>query len=172
MTTSRIVYRKSRSRAGFTLAEASLSTLLVGMLLLVSSRGVGVSIMAQSRTANESAGGMLADALIAEILQLPYADPNQSAVFGLESGEAGSNRSKYDDVDDYNGWLDSAPTYKDGTAMSVSGTWQRRVTVEWVTLSDLTLKSTTETGMKRVTVTVARGGKNVAVRTAVAANAP
>jgi hypothetical protein len=142
------------------------------MLLVVSARGVAVSIMAQSRTADESASGLLADALMAEILQLPYADPNQTVAFGPESGETGSSRTNFDDVDDYSGWIESSPAYKNGTAMSVSGTWTRSVAVEWVTLNDLTAKSTTETGMKRVTVIVSHGGKNVAVRTAVVANAP
>lgn len=171
-TSSRTDRRNANRRPGFTLAESVVSTLLVGMLLVISARGVAVSIMAQSRTADESAAGLLADALIAEILQLPYADPGQSAAFGPETGETGASRSAYDDADDYHDWLDSPPQYKDGSTMSVSGTWQRRVTVEWVTLNDLTLKSTAETGIKRITVTVAHGGKTVAVRTAILANAP
>lgn len=172
MTMRRPGPRTSKNRSGFTLAETAIATLLVGMLLIVAARGVGVSIMLQSRTANQSAAGLLAEALMSEILQLPYQEPTGTASFGPESGETGSSRANYDDVDDYHGWLDSPPKYKDGSTMPVSGTWQRRVTVEWVTLNNVMQTSAAESGMKRITITVARNGTNVSARTALVAKAP
>lgn len=172
MKTIAVAKRSAKRRAGFTLAETAISTLLVGIMLVTATRAVGVSMILQARTANQTGGGLLADALMAEILQRPYADPNQTVAFGLETGESGTTRANYDDVDDYNGWVESPPKSKDGSSLSVSGTWQRSVAVAWVSLDNVTQTSTTETGMKRVTVIVARNGTNVATRAALVAKAP
>ena len=62
-----------------------------------------------------------AQELMEEIKSKNFADPNQTPVFGPESGEGG--RSNYDDVDDFNGYSDTSAGYT------------RCVTVDYVELS-------------------------------------
>ena len=62
-----------------------------------------------------------------EIRSKDFEDPNQTPVFGPESGESGP--ADYDDVDDYDGFLDN-PSVNFSRSVSISfaelaaGTWQ------------------------------------------------
>jgi hypothetical protein len=89
-----------------------------------------------------------------EILQHSYEDPDGSPVFGPEAGETGGTRAAYDDVDDYDGWTATPPQQRDGTAIPKGAGWTREVAVDWVQSNNLTLGSMTDTGVKRITVTV------------------
>lgn len=141
-----------------------MSIVIVGLLLATSLEVVGASKIGQFRLTERARGNELAKALMAEITTLAYADPNT---------EGGETRATYDDVDDYNGLSESPPTFKDGTAMTVPqpGTWQRTVTVTWV--DPLTLAtSATESGVKKIVVTVLHNGRPVGTQTAIRTSAP
>jgi hypothetical protein len=75
-------------------------------------------------------------------------------------------------VDDFNGWSESPPKDRDGTAMSELSGWTRSVAVVWVSSANLSTVSVTETGVKRVTVTVAKGSMTLATRVAIKVRAP
>lgn len=157
-------------RRGSSLLEAAVSTLLVGVLLTASMRTVGSSLLAQNRVAELAVAQFLANGLVAEIVAQKYLEPGaKSSIKQRESGESGSSRAQYDDVDDYNGWTDSPPQNKAGVVLSTYQGWQRRVSVEWVDPSDIQQVSSTETSAKRIIVTVSRNGTNlvssIAVRT-------
>jgi hypothetical protein len=102
-----------------------------------------------------SQGRMLAESLMSEILQQGYQEPGTSYVFGRETGESDLTRTAYDDVDDYQGWTQSPPVAKDGTALPNSANWRRTVTVEWVDPLDPQQVRGSETGAKRITVVAA-----------------
>ena len=109
---------------------------------------------------------MLAQALMAEILQQPYEDSEEPVAWGLEPGEGAATRQAFDDVDDYRHWSESSPQYKDGTTVPGMEGWSRTVRVMRVDPSDLGQILLMETGVKRITVTVEHNSVAVAEMTA------
>jgi MSHA pilin protein MshD len=162
--------RNRRDRCGaFTVMEAVISTVIVTVMLVAALNTVGASRITQHKAVLVSRGRMFAESLMTEILEQSYQNPTEPHVFGLEAGEAGPTRAAYNDVDDYNGWSESPPVAKDGTALPNSANWNRTVTVEWVNPLDPTQVSGAETGAKRITVVVAF--RNVPQATVVAVKA-
>lgn len=156
---TRIRNLKSEIRHGatapaFTLAEAVVSTAIVAVMFVAALNTVGTSRVAQHKNAMAGRGQLFAQALMAEILQQDYKDAGSSPVFGLESGESNATRADFDDVDDYTGWTASPPTAKDGTALANSTDWRHTVTVEWINRLNPAQVETTETGAKRIRVTL------------------
>jgi type II secretory pathway pseudopilin PulG len=138
------------------------ATLIVGIMLVAAMQTVGQSVRGRIAMADAQRGALLAQQLMAEILQTDYLEPDESAVFGPEASETGGTRGAFDDVDDYDGWTASPPQQKDGTPIPNRTDWQRAVTVDWVNASLLTQVLATDTGVKRITVTVSRNGQVVA----------
>ncbi len=163
-------------RNGIALWETVMSTFLVGMVLVTATATSGASLRMQTKAAERAKAGYLAYALIGEMLELSYMQPGQtSSPIGLDTGESSTSRANYNDVDDYNGWTDSPPQNKDGTVLPDLTGWSRQVVVEWVSPSTLTQASpgsSSETGMKRLTVTVQHNGTTILTRVATKANAP
>jgi hypothetical protein len=147
-------------RAGTSLAEVAVSTLIVGILLTASlSTALRVT---QSRMAASDAAyaSQLAHDLAAEIISRLYTDPTSGGTaLGPETGEALGSRAGFDDVDDYDNWQESPPQDRNGNLLTTSTAWRRRVKVEYV---DSTLLSQTllgvDDGIKRITVTVEKQG--------------
>ena len=145
-------------RRGFTIAEAVMAIVIVGGLLVAALNGVAVSRTGRGRAADHARGQQLALDLMAEILQQAYQDPVQTPVFGLEPGESSTSRAAWNDVDDYNGWTETPPKTKSGTVMNEAAGWTRSVAVQWVDPTTLATSSTlTNTGIKKITVTVKKG---------------
>jgi type II secretory pathway pseudopilin PulG len=140
-------------RRAFTLVEAAISTVIVAVMLVAALTTVGASKTTQHRAAILARGRLLAEALMAEILQQSYREPVDTAAFGRETGELATSRSAYDDVDDYHGWSASPPAAKDGTTLENTTGWKRTVTVEYVNALDPSQTAAAETGAKRITVT-------------------
>jgi len=105
---------------------------------------------------------LLAESLMSEVLALPYADPEETPDFGPESTETAGGRNAFDDVDDFHGWSASPPQEPDGTPMAGYEGWTRSVRVEFANPNNLLLANSTETGVKRVTVTVKYDGQTLA----------
>jgi type II secretory pathway pseudopilin PulG len=160
------VQRQRRCRPALTLVEIVVSTMIVGVLMVAVLNTLGGATSSSESAGNRAVALGLADDLTAEILKAKYVDPGTSPVFGPESGESGTSRAAFNDVDDYNAWSEQPPQAKDGTAMTDRTDWKRRVTVEWVKVSDPTQTSTTETGIKRIRVDVDFKGTNVLEQTA------
>jgi len=150
---------------GFTLVEAVISVVLVGTVVVAAMNNVGASKTGQYMNLERSGGDFLANSLMAEITNQSYEEPDDTPLFGRES-ESGGDRTEWDDVDDYNGWSASPAERRDGTAFT-SSDWSRSVTVERVNPDDLSQTSGSETGVKKITVTIKRGDRVLATRTAV-----
>src|SRR5436190_19510312 len=93
---------KSRRRLGMTLAEVVISTLIVSVLMLAALSSVGTAAITYRTSAAQADGADVAGELLAEILAMPYADPQSPTnAIGLDSGESSAtNRTTLDDVDD------------------------------------------------------------------------
>ena len=154
------------------MAETLVSILIVGGLVVAAMNTAGAAMMGHKKIGDRGRGTLLAQDLLGEILLQAYEEPVDTPTFGRESSESGGDRKDYDDVDDYDGWIASPPQLKDGTVLSDLADWKRSVSVVWVSATALSSVSGTETGVKRITVTVLRNGLTVAKLVAIRAGTP
>ncbi len=152
------------------MVEAVFSVALVGGLVVVSLDTLGGSKMAQRNLGEHAVGQLLASALMSEILNQSYQDPTQTALFGPELSE--SSRSTFDDVDDYSGWSASPPQNRDGTVIPGLTGWSQAVQILVVDPANLSTKRLTDTGVKRITVTITHNNVVAATLTGVKTGPP
>lgn len=146
--------RLQRTRQAFTLVEVVFSTLLVGTVLVSSLYTSLAMTRSYASISNNSRAVLLAERYLTEALQTSYSDP-VAATFGLEAGESGATRSNFDDVDDYHGRTESPPTSKSGDLLPDYGNdWSVSVTVTSVSPINPRQGSQSETGLKRIGVSV------------------
>ncbi len=162
----RVPYNKSRRalRGGYTLVEVAVSTMLISVVLVGAMNVAGYATRGQLDNKQRAQGKLIANAMLAEILELAYEEPTATPVFGPESGEV---RATYDDVDDYKLFSDSPPLDKQGAALAGGTDLTRSVVVSYVEPNSLTATSNTDQGIKRIVVTVARGGTELVSMTTV-----
>ena len=136
------------------MAEIVISTAIVGIMTVASLESVGMVYRTRKVNADRLTGPGLAQELLAEVLAMPYEDPQiAGGGIGLDAGESSGTRTTYDDVDDYDAW-DSVIVAKDGTAPAGYAGWQQQVQVVYATLADPSGTVGTDQGLKRITVTV------------------
>lgn len=153
-----------------TLIEVVISTVIVAVMLTSALQAVGAARLGLRKLNDRSVGMLLAQDLMAEILQQAYNDPalNPNSGIGPGSDEAATgNRSLYDDVDDYHGWQASPPQYKNGTPIAWATGYQRAVTVVWVNPANPSATVGSPSGAKLITVTVRKDGLDVATLVAI-----
>lgn len=159
-------------RRGFSLVETTIAMVLVGGLYITALNLVGASQVTQARYTDREQGLLLAESLLNEIRDLPYEEPDDlGSILGIELGEAADDRTTFDDVDDYDGWSANPPVQSDGTAIPGTDRYTRSVAVTWVDLAAPKSTSTTETGVKRITVTISTGTKDITTLTGYIADA-
>src|SRR5215208_787655 len=147
-------YHQPNRYRGLTLIEVVASTMIVGLMAVAALNALGAATKSANSIGNRAVAAGLADELMSEIAMQSYSDPNGSPVFGHESGESTNVRSAFDDVDDYDGWNASPPQYRDGTTIPDRTNWRQRVTVTYVSPTNLTTTSATEQGAKRIRVQI------------------
>ena len=147
---------------GNTLIEVTVSLLLVGVVLVAALRTTGGVAKATLAASTQLDAQLMAGELMAEMLAMPYFDPqaaDENELFGIEAGEPSPvNRAGFDDLDDYNGWVEgSALQTRDGAARMDTAGWGRSATVEKVDASNPTAplgNAAIDQGVRRITVTV------------------
>lgn len=165
--------RACRGRAALTLVELVISMVLISVMLAAAMSTVAAAKMGQRTYSNAIVARQLAEHLMAEILQQPYADPSDPAPrFGVEDDEDHVTRADFDDVDDYDQWVGSPPESRDGTPLPGLGLWERSVEVGWVNVGSIATRQGSETGIKRITVTVSYQGAAITTLVAVRAIDP
>jgi len=153
---------RRKARCGFTLLEAIIAMVLVGLVLVAAFHVLGGTTQSTYLSAQSSTGLLLAEGLMAEILPRAYAEPEvENPSIGPESGES-SDRTAFDDVDDYDGWTATPPEAADGSPLAGYDAWTRSVTVEYAPLTNPLGTVGSDEGIKRITVTASHGGKTVA----------
>lgn len=140
-------------RRGFSLLECSLATVLVGVLLVASIRCVSAAARQRAALLTQHQGMGLAQMLAGEIQQACYLEPTEMPMFGREASETSTNRSMFDDVDDYHSWSESPPKTKNGDSLTEYVGWIRSVAVAYVDPAN-PLNTSTDKGLKRFTITV------------------
>ena len=119
---------RSQSRLGLTLIEIMVSILLVSMVLIVSLSASANLLRNDQQQQTNTRLDDLSSILMDEITSRNFRDPD-TPVFGIESGETTSNRQTFDDVDDYHAYVQSPPTYRDGSAIPEYSGWSISVAV-------------------------------------------
>jgi len=142
-------------KTGVSLIEVAVSTLIVGIVLVVSLNTVGAVYQTQRVNAKRLEGPGLAQELMSEILAMSYEDADSAAnVFGTEPGESTGTRAEFDDIDDYHDWTAFNAVSHEGDQSGGYVGWQRDVTIQtanWQTGAPI---GGADTGLKRITVTV------------------
>lgn len=146
----------------FTLIEAVISVVLVSVLVVSAMNTLGTSKTIQLIMSDHGRGQQLAFDLMSEILEQEYEEPVDLPLFGREAAETGPSRSAFDDVDDYHGWRARPPQYKNGSPIIGYDGWARWVVVQWIDPKDLQKTASSPSGIKRITVTAARGAEPAA----------
>jgi len=152
---------RAARRRGFTLIEGLLAA---GILAAASAALIlpfAVGAQNQNITSEHAVAVNLAEALLEEILSKPFYDPNSATRLGPEAGEA--TRPQFDNIDDYNGYIESAGRLRDAQGARISdaslASYGRRVTVAYVYLPNQSHADPPT--MVRVTVDVTRNGAAV-----------
>ncbi|QDS98342.1 type II secretion system protein [Adhaeretor mobilis] len=142
-------------RRAFTMVETVICSLLVGVVITGALASLGASVRTQVEMTSLIDGPLLVDQLLAEIMALPYNDPeNNGNSLGTNAGENETDRTTFDDVDDYDGWSASPAQNHDGTAMVTYSGWSRSVDVAWAARTNGGVWGFYDTGLKRIRVTV------------------
>lgn len=142
-------------RGGSTLLEVLICVLIVGALTVPALQMLGSVAASYARRANRDVARMLAQDLLSEIKQADFSDPESStSVFGIEPDETNTNRSDFDDVDDYHLWTEQPPQFRNGAPMIGYEEFTRTVEVNYVDPNSTAAISVTETSLLRVRVTV------------------
>ena len=165
--------RRTRSHhaSGFSLVEAVISIFIVGVTLVAAMNTVGAAQSSKRSNAQRERALLLAQDLMAEIINKAYEEPDDTPTFGRESGESGSQRDAWDDVDDYHGLSDSPPESPDGTAIPWADGYTREVACSWLDPNNLNQASGTESGVKGVRVVVKHGDRVLVTLSAMRAQA-
>ncbi|MGE0482021.1 MAG: prepilin-type N-terminal cleavage/methylation domain-containing protein [Phycisphaerae bacterium] len=168
MTASlRSLRRRPRRCPAFSLVEALVAIVTVGVVVVAALAAAGGAKAGFEHLQDRARADLLAAQLLAEILPLPYADPDGGGSLGPDPGEVATpDRLTLDDVDDYSGLADDPPRGRDGVAISGFSGWRRVVTVAWLDRGSPEVRVFTESGIKRVTVAVMKSGQTLATHVA------
>ena len=101
-----MITRRSQRGKGFTLAEALLAAAVLAMTVSAVILPFTAGAMNQQADARITMATCLAQNMMEEILAKPFKDPDGESQPGPESEE--TSRSLFDNVDDYNGYSESA----------------------------------------------------------------
>ncbi|MCK5171773.1 MAG: hypothetical protein KAR47_00165 [Planctomycetes bacterium] len=149
------------AKGGFTLLEALLAMVLIGISLT----SIVASMGAYTQVTGVGLNLSTAEFLIEEIRELsaalPAIDPDTGiATFGVETGEG--SVADYDDLDDFDGQTFSPPVDVSGTALTAFSAFSQQVVVENVSASDFeNVVSDHSSDFVRVTVSILLNGNQV-----------
>lgn len=132
-----------------------MGTLVTGLMMIAALDSMGSVFNTHKLNSERLTGPGLAHELMAEIMSMPYKDPNVSSnAIGTEAGESSSTRAAFDDVDDYHGLNVLGIRTKSGTLRSGLSQWRQQVSVQWIQVLTGLPWIVGDTDLKRITVTV------------------
>lgn len=137
---------RPNAQSGATLVELIISIVIISIAL------TGI-LTVMNQTVNHSADPLvqhqaiaIAESYLEEVLLQSYSNPS--------GGYSGSDRSQFDDVDDYNGLSDTGVKDQQGNSVTTLSNYSVSVTVSGATLAD-------SISAKKVFVSVTGGNANI-----------
>jgi hypothetical protein len=154
--------RTPHPRRALSYVEVVVSMAIIATSVAASLRAFG-SYSIGRRAFEERAVAMeLANQLMAEINQLPYEEAGSNTI-GIDASESTSNRSTFDDIDDYHNWDVSPPRNRANTSLTQYDGYRQAVQVAYETTIPSPPGGTWAAGaFKRITVKVYKDGKLLA----------
>lgn len=160
------------ARRGVTLIECAGASIILGIMITAGLRAAAGAGASQATSARALNGSLLAESLMNEILERAYSEPDGASGMGIDSGETASDKSTFDDVDDFHNWAESPPRSPDGSIAPNMAQWARSAKVFRAVVASPETSTGTETGLKRIEVTVSYAGKIVCALTGLKAAQP
>jgi len=168
----RPAHQSRTSRSGITLIECAGASIILGLMITAGLRAAAGAGAAQAISARALTGSLLAEGLVNEVSALAYAEPSGGTTFGLDAAEIATDKATFDDVDDFDNWTESPPKAPGGAAISGMSRWTRSVRVYRALASAPETNSVSESGLKRIEVTVSYAGRAVYKLNALRASDP
>jgi hypothetical protein len=137
-----------------TLLECVGASIILAVIAVAAVRAAAGAATAQSLSSRRVTATMLAESLLGEIERKAYTDSDTQATLGRDAGENSTDKTNFDDVDDYDGWTESPPQDSTGNEIEGMSDWTRKVAVSWSDMGPLTPERGGDTGLKSVTVSV------------------
>jgi Tfp pilus assembly protein PilV len=128
--------RTNSHTLGFTLPEALLASTVLAFVVAALTQAVLSGQMQAYDAMHESRAVSLAEAMLDEVLALPYADPDGPSVAGPDAGE--TTRQLFDNADDYHGYTEAAEELADHEGTLYPDTFQkftRSITAQYTTVN-------------------------------------
>ena len=142
--------------------EAAISSLLVGLVFVAALRCVGAAVEGRTDNAERVRGMLLVQHMLAELQTVAYQEPSWYLWWGPDWGESSTNRSTFDDLDDYDNYVESPPKNLLNQVPLNCSDWTRRIDVDWVNPADPSTQIGSGQGVKRATVQAIHNGVVVA----------
>lgn len=165
-----------RPRRGFTLIEAAITTVIIGVGCVAMLQLLAAGTLANNEGAELTTAINLAGNVREAMTGVAYADPTTPTHWGPETGE--NNVGAYDDLDDFDGQTFSPPIDARRISLgSTYSTWAQQVTVESVKPDNLTAAKshlTLTPSLRptcRCTVSITHNGRQVYTQSWIAAYA-
>ena len=154
----------NRRASGFTLVEMIVAIVIIGVGLAGVLTTFNISVRSSGDPLIHKQMLAVAEEMMEEVLLKPFAINGVAPVNALVNcGAAGSVRSAFDDVSDYNGYATTGICDIDGTAVVGLGGYSISVAVSAIaSLGDTDSGGALSGGqVKQITVTVTGGGETV-----------
>lgn len=146
---------------GFSFIEVNIAMMITGLLAISLATFYTTANKATTKYADTTVSANLASGLMEEIRGRPWDENGDtggiSSTLGIDTAEVAANKSSFDDVDDFNGYVESGIQYPDGSALSGFTGYTREVTVVFVDVNNVT--SAIPTDRKKAVVIVKKDGK-------------
>jgi prepilin-type N-terminal cleavage/methylation domain-containing protein len=171
-------YAPRRVRRGFTLIEASITTVIIGVGCLGMLTLLGAGTNANNESTELTTAMNLAGNVREAITGMRYASKTFPTHWGPETGEA--DVAAYDDMDDFNGWTSSPGNPIDARRQRLSSeysTWVQQVTVDCVKSTNFAIVlghpnvTPDLRPTQRITVKILHNGKDIYSQSWIAAYA-
>ena len=162
MRAIRPITSSSRRRGGFTLIEASLTTVIVGVAFVAMLSLFATGTQVQSTSAELTTGVNLAKNVREMAMTMAFTSPATPGTWGRDSGELAGNPGAWDDLNDMDNAVFSPPVDARGTAIENADGWQQTVNVQCVDVNGMesVLPDGTSNAV-RITVIVTRHSNEV-----------
>lgn len=153
--------RRYRSRnQGWSQIEVLASTMLVGVLMVGALESYRFQTGSQAQINKAQAAQRQCEILLGRILALRFEESPTTTNLGRDDGESSTDRTTWDDVDDYNNLTESIPAWS--SAGDSADRWILTVRVRYVAELNGTQVSSTRTNLKEIQVTATEKGQELA----------